>query len=85
MTRVMDGLVEVLLGDVPLVDEGHLPPVQPLDGAGGLGWPQVATGTEGGDEVALARVIQLDVVAGKRAEVAAPVQTVLGVGQRRCC
>ena len=37
-----NGLVQVLLGDMPLVNERHLPPVEPLDGACGLGRAQVA-------------------------------------------
>ena len=37
-----DGLVQALLGNVPLVNERHLSPVQPLDGARGLGRSQVA-------------------------------------------
>jgi hypothetical protein len=36
---------------MPLVNERDLPPVEPLDGAGGLGWPQVAAVTEVGDQV----------------------------------
>ena len=51
-----------------LVNERHLPPVQPFDGARGLSWTQIAAIAESGDKVAFARIFQLGVMAGNRAE-----------------
>src|SRR4051812_30048450 len=66
-----DGRVERLLGNVALVDEGELPPVQRLHGPGRLGGTQVAAVAEHGGEVAFARPVNLGVEPGDRAEVAA--------------
>ena len=46
-----DGLVEVLLGDVPLIDPRDLPAVEALQGPSGLGRPQVAAVAERGRHV----------------------------------
>jgi hypothetical protein len=55
-------LVQFLLGNMPLVNERHLRPVEPLDGACGLGWPQVAAVTERRDQVAFVRIFELGVM-----------------------
>src|SRR4051812_50023241 len=65
-----DGRVERLLGDVALVDEGELPPIQRLHGPGRLGGTQFAAVAEHGGEVAFARAVNLGVEPGDRAEVA---------------
>src|SRR4051812_49548721 len=65
-----DGRVERLLGDVALVDEGELPPIQRLHGPGRLGGTQFAAVAEHGGEVAFARPVNLGVEPGDRAEVA---------------
>src|SRR4051794_41933804 len=65
-----DGRVARLLGDVALVDEGELPPIQRLHGPGRLGGTQFAAVAEHGGEVAFARAVNLGVEPGDRAEVA---------------
>src|SRR5450755_4528081 len=46
VVAVNDGricFVQLVFGDVPLIDKGYLPPVQTTDGARGLGWAEIET------------------------------------------
>ena len=45
--------VQLVFGDVPLIDKGYLPPVQTTDGARGLGWAEIETVAKGGYKVTL--------------------------------
>ena len=71
------------LGDVALVDEGHVSAVQALERARRLAWAEAAAVAEGGRKVALARALQL----GLKARDAGPKcrvqpEPVLGIGER---
>jgi hypothetical protein len=71
--RKSNGVIQIFLGTVSLVDESQLPPIQTFNRARGLRRSQIAAVTEGGEEITFARIFQLGVVAGNGAEVARPV------------
>ena len=74
-----NGLVQLFLGHMPLVDEGHLAAIQAANRARGLRWSEIEAVAEGRDQIALGRVVQLPVIAGNRAERPGPVQPLLRI------
>ena len=75
------GVEEFLLGDMALIDVGDLEAIEILEGAGGLGGPQIAAVAEGRRDIALRGRGQPGLKARQRAEGGGPVQPVFGVGQ----
>lgn len=66
--------VQLVFGDVPLIDKGYLPPVQTTDGARGLGWAEIETVAKGGYKVTLFWVLKFAVVPRDWSKVPGPVQ-----------
>ena len=77
-----DRVVQLLLGDVALVDEGDLTTVEIFHGTRGLRWAETAAIAERGGEVTLTRTVELGVETRERAEVPGPTEPVFGIGER---
>ncbi|MCU1226724.1 MAG: hypothetical protein JWQ42_4817 [Edaphobacter sp.] len=57
-----DRLVQLAFGDVPLVHEGHLPPIQTTDRTRCLGRTEVKSVTKSGHKIPLGRICQFTIV-----------------------
>jgi len=72
-------LIELVFGDVPLINKRHLPPIQSADRARGLGRAEIEAVAEGGHKVTLSWIIEFAVVPGDRSKVPRPMQPLLRI------